>query len=169
MHSAEARNSYLEDELLIIRHSGEIPEVTMHGSIHFLTEDQTGPGLKLTKQELHLLQSMVVERYREIIFRDLDPANRDKGLYRGLARCVANWQRMRLFCGRANFTISSTRIEVRNLLRDFLENESIEVKQGVRTSSVNCCIEELEKFSKELGLISGEMPLDWHDLCHSES
>ena len=34
----------LDDELLIIRHSGEIPEVALQGSIFFLTSDPQGPA-----------------------------------------------------------------------------------------------------------------------------
>ncbi|MCK4838975.1 MAG: hypothetical protein KAS94_09220, partial [Desulfobulbaceae bacterium] len=91
MAQPDSDNPQLADELLLVRHSGEIPEVALHGSIFFLTRDPNGPTIEITPAELLLLKKMVVSRYQEIIHRDLDPNNRDKGLYRGLGRCIINW------------------------------------------------------------------------------
>ena len=107
MAQADSENPHLADELLIVRHSGEIPEVALHGSIFFLTRDPDGPTIDITPAELLLLKKMVVARYREIITRDLDANNRDKGLYRGLARCICNWQRLKRFCQREDFATDS--------------------------------------------------------------
>jgi hypothetical protein len=38
----DSENPNLADELLIVRHSGEIPEVALHGSIFFLTREPNG-------------------------------------------------------------------------------------------------------------------------------
>ena len=95
----------LDDELLIIRHSGEIPEVALQGSIFFMTSDPQGPELTLGQEELKQMKEKVVERYLEMIARDLKPENRDKSIYRGLARCIVNWQRMASFCNQENFNL----------------------------------------------------------------
>ncbi len=43
---------YLEEELLLIENSGEIPEVAYHGSLYFLREDPDGPALNLSDEDL---------------------------------------------------------------------------------------------------------------------
>ena len=42
------RNALMEEELLLVRHSGEIPEVALHASLHFLCDDEEGPRLILS-------------------------------------------------------------------------------------------------------------------------
>ncbi|MCK5544700.1 MAG: hypothetical protein KAI35_05750, partial [Desulfobulbaceae bacterium] len=88
------KEDYLEEEAIIVRNSGEIPEITYHGSIYYLTKDPEGPGLTLDNEDLSRLKNEVVERYRNILLRDMILENRDKGLYRGLARSIANWRRL---------------------------------------------------------------------------
>ena len=121
------------DELLIVRHSGEIPEVALHGSIFFLSRDPDGPGLTLSPEQILELKKMAVERYREIIKRDLDPENRDKGIYRGLARCIVNWQRMEAFCLKEDFTLTPLRNETADMLISFIEKESVDVLRNNRS------------------------------------
>ena len=81
---------YLGDEILILGDSGEIPEIAYHTTLHYLCDDPEGPGLTLEPEDFHRLREPVVARYRWIIMRDLDPANRDKRIYRGVARSIAN-------------------------------------------------------------------------------
>ena len=90
MKQTESYSADFQDELLIVRHSGEIPEVALHGSLYFLSFDPDGPSLNLSPEEKLELKKMAVKRYLEIIHRDLDPENRAKGIYRGLARCIVN-------------------------------------------------------------------------------
>ncbi len=78
---SDERTLLLEEELLLVRHSGEIPEVALHASVHYLTEDPEGPGLVLADEELRPLQEAALARYREIILRDLDAGNRDLSLF----------------------------------------------------------------------------------------
>lgn len=153
------------DELLIVRHSGEIPEVALHGSLFFLSCDPEGPRATLSLEEMLELKKMAVERYREIIKRDLDPENRNKGLYRGLARCIANWQRMESFCLKENFPVEVLRKETAMLLISFIKNEVVDVKQNNRSSSVNCGRAELENFAEKLGLKPETLPEGWPELC----
>ena len=159
------RNELFEDELLIVRHSGEIPEVALHGSIYFLTEDPVGPEIKLEGKERRELKQMVVERYREIIHRDLNPDNRDKILYRGIARCIDNWQRLDKFCKREKFDHDHMREETREALIDFLSNEVFEVAEKCRCSTVNCTFDELECFVEVIALDCGKLPNGWKNLC----
>ena len=54
----------LEEELLLVRHSGEIPEVALHSSLYYLQDDEEGPQLRLTAEEQQLLEQActVLER-----------------------------------------------------------------------------------------------------------
>jgi hypothetical protein len=85
---------------LIIRHSGEIPEIAYYNSCYHLGSDPEGPGLVPNPDELAELQEQVIARYREIMLRDLTPANRDLSIYRGVERVIWNWQRLEKFLRR---------------------------------------------------------------------
>jgi hypothetical protein len=154
----------LDDELLIIRHSGEIPEVALQGSIFFLTSDPQGPKLTLGPEEFIQMKKKVVERYLEMIARDLEPENRDKGIYRGLARCIVNWQRMVRFCNREDFDPEPLRVATSNYLILFIKNEKKDVDDG-KVSSINCCRTTLSGFADELGIVPQELPTGWQELC----
>ena len=157
----------LDDELLIIRHSGEIPEIALHGSIFFLTSDPQGPKFILGPKELEQMKKKVVERYLEMITRDLEPLNRDKSIYRGLARCIVNWQRMTRFCLREELELETLRSKVSNLLILFIKNENDDVGQG-RSSSINCCQMTLGGFAEELGIDPQKLPAGWQELCQKK-
>ncbi len=165
MAQADSENPHLLDELLIVRHSGEIPEVALHGSIFFLTGDPDGPGIAISPEQHLLLQKMVVARYQEIILRDLDPNNRDKGLYRGLARCIVNWQRLKRFCHRAGFAPDSFRKEFAAALIALLKRELRDVASQTRIPSINCSKIELGGFINELGIKPEDLPEGWCDIC----
>ncbi len=162
------KKRYLEEEALIVRHSGEIPEVALHGSLYFLTTDPDGPRIQLGTTDLHYLKKMVVERYCEIIRRDLDPANRDKTIYRGLARSYANWNRLINFCDTENFSTKSIQCEIAAQLMDFMFNEVNEVHAGTRTSCINLSVEFLRNFFMALGVSIQNLPTGWERLCVSD-
>lgn len=165
MPSRECDHPALADELLIVRHSGEIPEVALHGSLHFLTSAADGPALVLAEAEILALKRMVVERYREIIARDLEPANRDRSLYRGVARAAVNWQRLEKFCRREGLAAEAWRRETGSGLLAFLEREAAEVAAGRRRSSINCSAGQLRAFAAEVGIAASELPAGWESLC----
>jgi hypothetical protein len=165
MFSEKDKADLLADELLIVRHSGEIPEVALHGSIYYLTQDPDGPVLKLKDEDLAPLKSAVVERYCEIIFRDLEPDNRDKGLYRGLARCVANWGRLAKFCRLEGRKMNRIRSEVAEALCRFLGRELDDVLSGRRISCINCSADELRQLAVDLNLSDNDLPDGWQCLC----
>jgi hypothetical protein len=161
----DCENPHLSDELLIVRHSGEIPEVALHGSIFFLSRDPAGPGIELGREELRHLKEMAAARYREIIRRDLDPENRGHRQYRGVARCIVNWRRMRKFCRREKMATASFGTEIAAALVFLLEQELAEIAAGQRTASLNCSARELYLFSRELGIDSADLPAGWRRIC----
>lgn len=150
--------SLLAEEILIVRHSGEIPEIAFHGSLYYLCEDPDGPQLTLTEKERDILRRQVVARYREILLRDLNPENRDATIYRGLKRCIFNWERLGKFCKRQGMTVEDVRPEIAGALRSFLHRETNEVRAGLRHSCLNCTMEELAIFAGTIGVESEELP-----------
>lgn len=163
------KETYITEEALIVLHSGEIPEVAYHGSLYYLTEDPEGPGLELYNDDIFPLKQAVVGRYHTIILRDLDPENRDERIYRGLARCVANWQRLVKFCARENMDYGEIRDETANRLRAFLQKEIADVQSGKRSSCINCSIEEIKDMAESLRLSSADLPQGWQELCPTKT
>ncbi len=158
----------VEEEVLLIKHSGEIPEIALHSSLHYLFEDEEGPGLGPEEIDLTPLKLAVVERYRKIILRDMNPRNRDKSIYRGLARSIVNWRRLRLFVERHQVgELEPIRQEAAEALASFLENEAAQVLSGERNSCINCTYEELMDFAAELGLSRDELPEGLSRLCQT--
>lgn len=159
------RQALLEEELIIVRNSGEIPEVALHASLYYLTEDEKGPRLALREDELALLYDAALARAKEIVLRDLDPRNRDLRIYRGIARSLVNWQRLQKFCDRINRPCPEFRETVVPALLAFLDNELREVRAGGRVSSVNCNAKDLEAYCRELSVDKTLLPAGWSCLC----
>lgn len=150
--SADKRQQILEDELLMVRHSGEMPEVAYHASLYYLCDDPEGPKLSLSEEEQQQLMKAAQEQYLEIIYRDLNPDNRDLSLYRGIERSFVNWQRLTRFCTRLNQDWHKFRGPVGNALTAFLCLECEEVLSGKAISKLNCTHRELCLFLDELDL-----------------
>ncbi len=162
------REYILEEEWFMVRHSGEIPEVALHASLYYLREEKEGPKLVLTREEEAHLQQAALTRYEEIIFRDLDPSNRDLPLFRGIRRANHNWYRYVRFCERIHSTRGNVlRTQVSQALIGYLVLELAEVRAGARTPSVNCTVEALETFAITLGLDGVSLPQGWETLCES--
>ena len=159
------REALLEEEQIILRNSGEIPEIALHSSLYFLSEDVQGPRLELRDDERQLLYRAALTRAQEIVLRDLEPRNRDLRIYRGVARSMVNWRRLRNFCGRISRDCPGFRAEVARALLAFLANEVSEVRAGGRASSVNCGARDLEVFCREVGLEVSSLPEGWASLC----
>ena len=161
----QTRAQILEDELLIVRHSGEIPEIALHATLHYLQEDAEGPHLTLTEEELRALQDAALKRCREIVLRDLDPENRDRTIYRGIKRTIYNWQRMQDFCHRIKRRQDVFKPVVREALVAFLRREADDVASGGRTSCINCTADELVEFAHRLDCDTDRFPPGWQKLC----
>ena len=165
MEKTRTRRDILEDEWYHVRHSGEIPEVALHSSIHYLTVDKEGPHLILAEEDLQLLCRAAVERYREIILRDLTPANRDKTIYRGILRSIANWRRLKRFCQRHMMEIEEIKKELPDVLLFFLKNEIHEVAGGLRQSSINCTFDDITSFALEFNIYLTDMEEELRAIC----
>ena len=159
------KKNILSEEALLILHSGEIPEVAYHGSIYYLTEDPEGPLLNIEPQDLISLEEAVVQRYRTIILRDLIPGNRDRSIYRGLKRCAANWRRLVNFADKRSIDIFSIHKEVIDALKDFLNQEIMDVSSGRRETCINCSYSILTEFVYGLGLSRDDLPERVEMLC----
>ncbi len=155
------RRAFLDDEHLMIRNSGEIPEVALYDALHYLTQDVEGPGLKLTVDEVRRMKKAVIERYQRIIRRDLDPRLRDKSVYRGIERSITNWERLCRFAAREHFTLGDFEREMAKALRAFLELEITDVTAGTRITCVNCTWERLQAFSLAVGCDLQRLPAGW--------
>lgn len=163
-----SKEMYLEDEVLFIEESGEMPEVAMHSSLYFLCSDPEGPGLKLRQEDRIPLKKAVLTRYQTIILRDLQPENRKKSIYRGLQRSAINWQRLKLFAEAENLDISHVRRVVSMALTAFLQAEIRSVTQNNEPSCINCGRHTLQQFAWELGLCGADLAGGWQDLCCDE-
>jgi hypothetical protein len=140
----------IEDERLLILHSGEIPEIAYHGSIYHLTEDSDGPKISINALNLTPLKEAVVLRYQTIILRDLDHRNRDKRIYRGMARAIVNYNRLIKFAGKEGMDIQGIQMEIRDRVIDFLRHEVLEVLSHGRPTCLNCEASELKDFLQSL-------------------
>ncbi len=160
------RRELIADEELLVRHSGEIPEIAYHNSLYYLLEDPEGPGLgALAPEELAGLQAMAVARYREIILRDLNPAHCRLPIFRGVRRAIWNWQRLGDFCRRCRFTFDSgLRQEVAAALVAFLENQAREAA-GDQPPSLNCTPAQLQQFMAQLHDHPPPLSPRWLALC----
>ncbi len=159
-------DSLIEDELLMLRHSGEIPEIALHHTLHFLHKDPEGPGLKeIPPESLKRLKEAVFKRYRVIVLRDMKPENRDLAIYRGLARSIINYKRLKRFCQIEGMDISGVRKEAGKFLKNFLEQEYQDVESGARTSCINCTWKDILDFAEELGVSPQTLPQDIEKMC----
>lgn len=159
------REYILEEEYLLVRHSGEIPEVALHASLYYLCEDEEGPAFILSAEELQVLHDAVLGRYREIIFRDLDVANRDLSLFRGLNRALCNWRRFVRFSDQICVPYTDFQREAGRALLTYLQREVADIHSGVRTYSVNCSGTTLQTFVDALELDPKALPDGWTSLC----
>ncbi len=144
------RSELLENEWFHVRYSGETPEIALHSSLYFLTEDAEGPGLQLKDKEWLKLLEAAAKRYADIIFRDILPENRDLAIYRGVLRSICNWRRYKRFCQRHDLEWRTMREDLVQTFVHFLKTEVRDIEEGLRESSINCSIEELQSFAIEL-------------------
>lgn len=159
------REYMLEEEWLLVRHSGEIPEVALHASFYYLGEDADGPHLVLTQEEVEYLQQAAMARYEEIILRDLNPGNRTRSLFRGVRRANHNWYRYVRFCERIPHSVETFQQAAAKALLEYLHLELAELKAGTHQASINCTVEALLTFALALGLVAASLPQGWEALC----
>lgn len=140
----------LENEWFIVRHSGETPEIAFNSAIYFLSQAKDGPRIILTEDQVAWLKSGAMMRFREIILRDLQHANVDQSIYRGVARSIVNFQRFKKFCIRQNIHDTAIQQDAAKTLIKFLVVEAAELEKSSRATVINCSFNELCGFAKEL-------------------
>lgn len=160
----DERSRLIEDEVVLLADSGELPEVAYYAALWQLCRDSDGPRLTtLTDAEKELLQDAALHRCQRIILRDLNPAFRDRRIWRGLQRSICNWQRYITFCrriGRQHDLLFQAQTAA--ALTAYLAQEEEELRSGTRQcSSVNCTDEELLDFARQL---DSALPEGWEEL-----
>ncbi|WP_417909637.1 hypothetical protein [Candidatus Electronema sp. PJ] len=166
----ETRALLIEDELVLLADSGELPEVAYHSALWHLCGNSDGPHLLLTEAEKQQLQDAALRRWQQIILRDLDPARRDCRSWRGPLRSFYNWERYLTFCQRIRREPdASFRERVATALTTFLSQEITDQRSGTRPSSLNCSNTELLTYACQLGLAEDTLPADWNTLWSEEN
>ena len=94
------RPKQIENEWYIVRYSGETPEIAYNSAIYYLSRAQDGPRICLDEEQIELLKKAAVDRYAEIVLRDLQHDNCTKSIYRGIGRSIINYRRFCMFCER---------------------------------------------------------------------
>ena len=164
----QEREDLLADEWLIVRHSGEIPEITFHSSLHYLCEEADGPQLSLNEEELARLQDAAVQRYQEIILRDMDVRNFHKTIYRGARRTLYNWERCRAFALRQSIDCTYVQKKAAHTLMVFLEQGVAAAGETLPQVFINCSMKQLRELAAGLGLDPEQLPVDINKFCLSE-
>jgi hypothetical protein len=161
----EERTNLLADEWLIVRDSGEIPEITFHSSVYYLTEDGDGPGLILAEDELVGLKDAAVLRYHEIILRDISLENFHKTIYRGVRRSLYNWHRCKAFIERQSVPSDDFYKTAALALLFFLEQGVAAAGKDLPVNFIKCSFLELIELAGEFGITLDQLPFDVAQFC----
>ncbi len=145
----------IEDEWYIVRYSGETPEIAYNSAIYYLCRAKDGPHLSLDDEQIELLKNAAVDRYTEIVLRDLQHANCTKSIYRGLGRSIINYRRFCMFCTRQQLEVARVRSQAAEALLVFLETEIKQLQNENRPSIINCTYRKLQAYAVELGVELG--------------
>jgi hypothetical protein len=142
----------IENEWHIVRYSGETPEIAYNSAVYYLTRAHDGPHIDLSDQQIGWLKDAAVERYTEIVLRDLQHSNSTKSIYRGIGRSIINYRRFCVFCSRQHLQVDNVRNLAAEALLIFLETESAQLQSGKKPSIINCTYTELLSYAVLLGL-----------------
>jgi hypothetical protein len=141
----------IDNEWYIVRYSGETPEIAYNSAIYFLTRAVDGPGIILEPGQVSRLKQAAVDRYEEIVLRDLYHENVGKSIYRGVARSICNFQRLSQFSIRQDLNKEEIKGRASTLFATFLEIEFDRISQQKGGTIINCSFSELESFAVTLG------------------
>jgi hypothetical protein len=148
-------NEAIENEWYIVRYSGETPEIAYNSAIYYLSRAQDGPHICLDKEQVESLKKAAVDRYTEIVLRDLQHGNSTKSIYRGIGRSIINYRRFCMFCKRQQLEVGQVRRQAADALLVFLEIEIEQLQSLNRPSIINCTYKELKSYAVELGVEMG--------------
>lgn len=145
----------IENEWYVVRYSGETPEIAYNSAIYHLTRAKDGPQVCLTEQQIDLLKDAAVDRYTEIVLRDLQHVNCSKSIYRGIGRSIINYRRFCMFCARQELEVTRVRSKAAEALQIFIDTEIYQLQRLGRSSIINCTFKELQNYAAELGVELG--------------
>ena len=165
MRTSPEIETIFENEWFAVRHSGEIPEIALYSAYYYLSEDEAGPKLDLSDEWSRKLVEAAGMRFREIVLRDLNHANRETSVYRGIKRSIANWKRFEMFCHRQGVDPTTLRHETAAALVAFISEELVDIERTGRAPSINCSYPELTHFAGLLGLDCSVLPDSLRLLC----
>lgn len=162
-----SRQELLDDEWLIVRNSGEIPEIALHSALYFLTSDSEGPLLSLLPDELDMLRQAAAQRYQEIILRDLSFENHTLSIYRGLQRAIFNWQRFVAFCERQDTHCHSLQLITAEAFLRLVHTvtNTRDLTPVSHARIFNCQKSDLARFTTAIGLAPEQIPATIFTLC----
>jgi len=155
----------IENEWYIVRHSGETPEIAYHSAIYYLGRAQDGPHITLSEGQIEELRKAAVDRYAEIVLRDLQHANAAKSIYRGIGRSIINYKRFCIFCSRQQIEVDRVRSQAAEALLIFLDTEIEMLQSCKRPSIINCTYVEIEGFAALLGIELGRKYIALERYC----
>ncbi|MCB2190405.1 MAG: hypothetical protein KQI62_02500 [Deltaproteobacteria bacterium] len=134
---------WLEDEVLMLENSGEMPEVVLAESLHHLGS--------LPPDDEDILRAAAVRGYLKIIERDLDYNNMGLPPFRGLGRAGQNLVRLFAFLRRMGWPPpAGTKQEIAGRLSAFLMAEQQALERG--RPYAGATREQVETIAKLLSL-----------------
>ncbi|PHR27702.1 MAG: hypothetical protein COA36_08500 [Desulfotalea sp.] len=142
----------IDNEWYIVRYSGETPEIAYNSAIYFLTRAGDGPQVTLGTSDVERLRQAAVDRYEEIVLRDMYHENVGTSVYRGIARSICNYQRFVTFCKRQTLSAELVRSKAGKLFVTFLEVELQRLAGNGSATVINCSFVELKGFAVSLGI-----------------
>jgi len=148
----EDASELIDNEWYIVRYSGEIPEIAYNSAVYFLTRSPDGPQITLNDVHFNRLKQAAVDRYEEIILRDLLHENVGKSIYRGIVRSICNYDRFTRFCKRHGLSPETIQIAAGQVLSDFFQTEFEWLASKNYNPVINCSFSELTRFAETLGI-----------------
>jgi len=173
------RQEVLEEEWLIVRHSGEIPEIALHSALYYLTDDPDGPRLQLSGEERESLQEAAATRYHEIMHRFVAFCKRqDRTDYTSTEPDKAR----RSLHGQILRHRSATTEALLHLVQKSRQSNGKTSTDAGRSLSIygaddtgpslacsfNCTFHEFTLFARELGITEEQLPPDIHLFCREQ-
>ncbi|MCJ7618191.1 MAG: hypothetical protein MUO43_16810, partial [Desulfobacterales bacterium] len=104
----------------------------------------------------------VVNRFKTIILRDLEFANRKSSIFRGLKRAIINYNRLKKYQRKKNRTDPGIEKTIGRSLIEYIRCECEDISNKRHYRTINCTIEELEQFADELGI---NISPEYKDIC----
>lgn len=157
-----SEESYLQQEIDWIENSGEIPEVAFYEALYYLKEEEEGQKLVLTSSDIKVLEDAVINRYKTIILRDLEFANRRSSIFRGLKRAIINYNRLKRYQKRKNRIDPGMEKEIGHFFLEYIRCECEDISDKRHYRTINCTRGQLEQFADELGV---NIAPEYKDIC----